>query len=431
MFEMDTAVYNHLLTQYRPKELTKYDTHKASELRSVVNQIAKKTKTSPIYLVRLTDAKQSYALGVKESSMLLGTGLRELSDTSPDGVFSKKKAYASDPEKAGVEIVDEDSDNLPDEFSLKIEHLATPQYNIGNPMHSASQSLPGGTYKFRISVLDDMYDFQYNIKKDADNAEVMNGVASFINKANIGLNVEIVPDASDDTVRMSIVSDATGSSGGDRIFTLADRNSDGKVGIVEYFGLNELEKGATSSKFYMDGVPKSTLANEFTIGKALKVSLKGTNMDEDNINIQYRPDSEKILTSLNKVKDAYNYMIEGSDNYAKITNRSSKLASELKYLVGPFKSEMESCGLLFEEDGTMKIDESLATQAINDGDMQKLFSADSDLSKRLLGKSESVKLDPMEYVDKLLVSYPNYTKEGVGYSYITSLYSGMLFNYYC
>lgn len=181
----------------------------------------------------------------------------------------------------------------------------------------------------------------------------------------------------------------------------------------------------------MDGVEKSTLANEFTIGKALRVSLKGTNIDGDGISIQYRPDSEKILTSLNKVKDAYNYMIEGSDEYAKITNKTSKLASELKYLVEPFKSEMESCGLLFEEDGTMKIDESLATQAINDGDMQKLFASDSDLSKRLLGKSESVKLDPMEYVDKLLVSYPNYTKEGVGYSYITSLYSGMLFNYYC
>lgn len=88
---MDTAVYNHLLTQYRPKELTKYDTHKVSELRNVMNRIAKKTKTSPIYLVKLTDAKQSFALGIKESSMLLGTGLKELADTSPDGVFSKKK----------------------------------------------------------------------------------------------------------------------------------------------------------------------------------------------------------------------------------------------------------------------------------------------------------------------------------------------------
>ena len=57
-------------------------------------------------------------------------------------------------------------------------------------------------------------------------------------------------------------------------------------------------------------------------------------------------------------------MIEGSDEYAKITNKTSKLASELKYLVEPFKSEMESCGLLFEEDGTMKIDESLALRRL-------------------------------------------------------------------
>ena len=140
---MDTAVYNHLLTQYRPKELTKYDTHKASELRSVMNRIAKKTKTSPIYLVKLTDAKQSFALGIKESSMLLGTGLKELADTSPDGVFSKKKAYASDSEKAGVQIVNDDEEKLPDEFSLKIEHLATPQHNLGNPLYPSSGSLPG------------------------------------------------------------------------------------------------------------------------------------------------------------------------------------------------------------------------------------------------------------------------------------------------
>ena len=428
---METAVYNHLLTQYRPKELTKYDTHKASELRSVMNRIAKKTKTSPIYLVKLTDAKQSFALGIKESSMLLGTGLKELADTSPDGVFSKKKAYASDSEKAGVQIVNDDEEKLPDEFSLKIEHLATPQYNLGNLLYPSSGSLPGGTYKFRISVLDDMYDFQYNVGKDADNAQVMNGVASFINKANIGLNVGIVSNTSDDRVRMSIVSDATGKSGDERIFTLTDRNSDGKLGIVDYFGLNELNEESSSSKFYMDGVPKSTLANEFTIGKALKVSLKDVTDADENVRIQYRPDSEKILTSLNKIKDAYNYMIEGSNEYAKVSDKTSKLASELGYLVEPFKSEMESCGLMFEEDGTIRIDESLAVQAINDGEMQKLFSKDSDLSKRLLGKSESVKLDPMEYVDKLLVSYPNYTKEGVGYSYITSLYSGMLFNYYC
>ena len=202
-----------------------------------------------------------------------------------------------------------------------------------------------------------MYDFQYNVGKDADNAQVMNGVASFINKANIGLNVGIVSNTSDDRVRMSIVSDATGKSGDERIFTLTDRNSDGKLGIVDYFGLNELNEESSSSKFYMDGVPKSTLANEFTIGKALKVSLKDVTDADENVRIQYRPDSEKILTSLNKIKDAYNYMIEGSNEYAKVSDKTSKLASELGYLVEPFKSEMESWGGFFFVAGATKNNE--------------------------------------------------------------------------
>ena len=33
--------------------------------------------------------------------------------------------------------------------------------------------------------------------------------------------------------------------------------------------------------------------------------------------------------------------------------------------------------------------------------------------------------------EKKIVSYPDYGKPPKGYSYITSLYSGMLFNYYC
>ena len=41
-----------------------------------------------IYMVRLTDAKQSHALGVKESSMLLGTGLKELSNNDPSSILS-------------------------------------------------------------------------------------------------------------------------------------------------------------------------------------------------------------------------------------------------------------------------------------------------------------------------------------------------------
>ena len=77
------------------------------------------------------------------------------------------------------------------------------------------------------------------------------------------------------------------------------------------------------------------------------------------------------------------------------------------------------------------MDISLATQAIEAGDMQKIFLMDAAMASRLFVKADAVKINPMEYVDKKVVSYPNFTKPPRGYSYITSLYSGLLFNSYC
>lgn len=97
----------------------------------------------------------------------------------------------------------------------------------------------------------------------------------------------------------------------------------------------------------------------------------------------------------------------------------------------PFQSDLESCGLTFNDQGYLEMDDYLAEQSAMDGSFQELFGAGSRLSCRMLAKMNYVKLDPMEYVDKTLVSYPNTSKPAVGYAYTTSLYSGMLFNYYC
>lgn len=97
----------------------------------------------------------------------------------------------------------------------------------------------------------------------------------------------------------------------------------------------------------------------------------------------------------------------------------------------PFQSEMESAGITFDQKGYMQMDESLATQAAQEGDLERLFGKDSRLNQRIQNKNEEIKINPMDYVDKILVSYPNFGKPPRGFSYITSLYSGMLFNYYC
>ena len=65
------AVYNNYLTAYTPKPLTKYDTHKKSELRSVYNSIVKINKEAPWYLPTTSNESQAYAVDIKENARAL------------------------------------------------------------------------------------------------------------------------------------------------------------------------------------------------------------------------------------------------------------------------------------------------------------------------------------------------------------------------
>lgn len=427
---MNTNIYNHLISTYRPKPLTKYDTHKASELRYIVNKIAKLTQESPTYLVKMSNAKQSYVIGVKESAIMLQNGFEELCDDAPDSVFNNKKAYSSDLSKVGAEFVNKDNRKLPDEFSIKIENLATSQINKGKELYSTGKGLSGGTYKFQVNVGDDMYDFQYNIRNDANNREVMEGLSSFINKAKIGIHANVEMDkSSPDRIHMRIESDMTGSAAGEPIFTFYDKDLVGGKGIVSFLDLNRVERSPMSSKFYMDGVEKHTLSNEFTVSKCLKISLREPT--DEAVDVRYFPDSEKIMGNLQKIADAYNYMIDSTQEYGKYTKYNLKLAREIQHVVAPHKSELESCGFKFDDEDRMSFDEALTIQSVNDGELKKIFSKDSPFIRHMMDKTEEVKLNPMEYVDKVMGTYPNYGKPTEGFAYITSFYSGLIFNYYC
>ena len=147
--------------------------------------------------------------------------------------------------------------------------------------------------------------------------------------------------------------------------------------------------------------------------------------------ISYVPDSDKIIGGISGIIKSYNKLVDSTNDYSSETGQSPKLIREYRNLLKPYASELESCGITFDEKGRMKLDESLAAQAAIDGDMEKLVGKDSSLNRRLHKKNEEVKLNPMDYIEKKIVSYPDYGKPPKGYAYITSLYSGMLFNYYC
>lgn len=426
--DKDANSYNYLVPTYRPKPLTKYDTHKASELRNIVNEITKLTKESPTYFVKLNDAKQTYLLGVKESAIMFQNGFEELCDNSPDSAFNNKKAYSSDVEKVNAQIIENDPSKLPDDFSIRVENLALSQINRGRELYMTGKTVAGGTYKFQVNVGDDMYDFQYNVRNDANNKEVANGLSSFINKANIGIQTRIEKDKTNpNKFCMVIESDMTGSAAGEPIFTLADKDTNSN-GLVSYLELDRIERSPKSSTFYMDGTKRHTLSNEFTMGRCLKVVLKEAS--DTDVHINFYPDSDRILESLQKIADSYNFMLDSSEEFSKVTSYNLKLSNDIQATMRPFRPELEACGFVFNEENRMLFDTSLILQAIHDGELKKLFTRTSPFVQTMVGKAYEIKLNPMEYVDKLMGTYPDFSKPAEGFSYITSLYSGLIFNYY-
>lgn len=424
---MNTAVYNNLLSNFQPKYTTKY-AHKSSELRSVVKQIRRQAESSPVYLLNFTDKKQSYVLGVKEAAMKMKESLNILADDSVDALFSKKKAQSSDLNQVEAELVGEDSDQLPSAFSICVKQLANSQVNVGKEYYDTGKGLEAGSYQFKVTVNDIGYDFQYNIRKDANHREVIQGLSNFISKAKIGL--EAVPYSTEaGKIGMRIESLSLGTPNGYESFSLEDKTTDhGGRGIVSYYGLNNISVAPKNAVFDLNGIEKSSMSNDFTLGRAVKVTLR--NVSDTEAMIDYRPDSDLILGGVNAFISNYNEMIGHNVAYQETTGSPSKLLRELKGLVGPYQNELESYGLTFDEDGFLEMDSSLASQAVESGEMQKLFAADSPLVLRLAAKSDAVKINPMEYIDKQIVSYPNFEKPPRGYSYISSLYSGLLFNSY-
>lgn len=423
---MDYNVYNYFLQSYSPRPMTRYDSHESSELRSVVKSIRDMTQSSPLYLVHLSEAKQKYALEIKDAAISFMNTLTMLGETGNDSVFSQRKAYSSNSKQVGARIVTDDYSKLPEPPAIKVKNLATTQVNMGNEYYTTGKGLQAGTYRFRVSVNEDNYDFQYNIRKDASHREIIEGLSSFINKAKIGLTASSVARSSD-KILMRIESDMTGAPGGGTIFSFEDRQNN--QGIVSYYNLNNVTSYPKNASFDMNGVPQSTLGNTFTIGRALEITLHAPG--EEKVQVSYIPDSEKILEGVHGIMDAYNKLVDSTREYISRSGLKPRLVQEFCRLMVPFQSDMESCGITFDEDGNMQMDEALAEEAALSGDMEELFGREYRLNQRLQRKNNEIKLNPMDYVDKILVTYPNFEKPPEGLSYITSIYSGMLFSYYC
>ncbi len=177
---------------------------------------------------------------------------------------------------------------------------------------------------------------------------------------------------------------------------------------------------------------KEPLPIQFYIDNKLHIRLN--DVSDQTVNIRVVPDSDKILSSVDSIVQTYNHLIRIATNRASEYTehyRATKLISEMRNLEHAYSDELSGCGIKADENGFLSLDENLAVQAVWDGGMESLFTRENGFIARLINKSESIAINPLDYLDKTVITYPNSEKDTFHNPYITSFYSGLLFSSYC
>lgn len=425
------TVYNNYLAAYSPRQLTKYDTHKKSELRSVYNSIVKLNKDAPWYLPTTNKDTQHYAVSLKENARELHNAIAQLGGLEQDSMFRKKSAYSTDTEVAEAAYIGSDAlTSTSPEFDLEVKELATPQENLGHFLPDLATTLSPATYSFDISINDMNYEFQFNINEGDTNRQIMDRLSRLINNADIGIQANVAE--SDSRYALRLTSDATGVPTNKAYhFRVSDDHTSKASGVVGNMGLNYISHPAGNACFLINGEERSSSSNHFTVGKLFDVQIKAVSPEDKPVHIGLKTDTESITDNINQLIGSYNSFIRSAASYLETQSRSRQLVREFSSIASHYGTSLENMGMHLQDDGIFSVnDEKLQQAAASAGNDLSSFSVLKDFSSSLLRKSDQVSLNPMDYVDKKIVAYKNPGHNFIS-PYTTSAYSGMMFNSYC
>jgi len=428
-----TNVYNNFLTTYAPKS-TRYDNHKRGELKSIYESIVKQSKESPLFLIDYGSETTNYAVNMKENARELSNVISSLSSEDTRSVLDKKTAYSSNEDVITAKYIGDtndaiDPDNVPS-FEVEVSRLASSQVNLGKFLQNTEMGLSPDTYSFDIEINDTDYEFQFNVEEGDTNKDMQEKLSRLINRSNIGVIASVEVDG-DERSALRLESNSTGEQpDGRSLFTVSDANTSKTSGAVEYFGLSEITSPSANAVFKLNGTEHSAYSNSFTIDRAYEVTLKGVTDEDSPVTVGLKPDVESLIGNISGLVRGYNDFIRRAAEYTEAYGKSTKFDTEMRSLQNSYRNELDAVGLSFNEDGTMDVDKNLLALSANEGDPHDTLKAVTGFTNSLVNKASQISLNPMEYTHRVVVEYKNPGKNFPN-PYITSMYSGMMFNGYC
>lgn len=428
-----TSIYNHYMTTYSPRKSdARLDSHKKSELKNIYNNIIEMNKEAPLYLYDKSEATKNFAVSLKEDARQLQHTILNSAGKSQKDLFRSKVAYSTQEDVLTAKYIGNNTlrnEDIPS-YEVQVQQLASPQINISNFLPCGDQGLVPGNYSFDVTVNDIGYEFHFTVNEDDTNIDVQTKLARLFNHSNIGLSATII-DGVNDTSALRLVSSRTGRQGTEPIFTIEEKNRSNPQKCVGYLGLNYTTSEASNAKLFINGKEQQADTNHIILDDLYELDLYGITAEEEApVQIGVKANTDALKDNIRNLIGGYNSFLQAVDQYKGLKANRGKLSYELMGVVRLYHNELDAIGINTTENGSLSIDESLLTQSAESEDASHLLSPLKDFSTSLYDKGEQISRDPLNYAYKKIVAYKNPGKN-FNTPYLTSHYSGLLFNYYC
>ena len=429
MAVIDSA-YQYYLSTYRNSTVSRYDTHKKSQLRDIYNRIVKINKESPLYKIKDVGDVTKYAIDIKETTKSLQNVIASL-EGGVEGVFAKHIAQSSDEETVSAEYIgsEDKSEAEIKGFEISVQQLASNQVNIGNYLNPDHLDVEPGSYSFDLNTNTRSYEFQYTVNDNETNLSVLQKLSKLVNTAGIGLSATV--DTNDlGQVALRIASKQTGiAEDEDYLFQIVPSAGAVSTRAMNVLGINHVETEAKSSSFLLNGINHTSYANTFTVDNHFDITLHGIHSSDKFAKIDFKANADAIADNVQKLVNAYNEVIDLAHAHSE-SRGSGKLIRDMSSVARNYHNELEAIGINIEESSRLSIDRNLLTDAVTAPDAKETFSILNDFKDDLNERTTNAFIDPMNYVNKLVVAYKN-PGRNFATPYITSIYSGMMLDQYC
>ncbi|MGB8516897.1 MAG: flagellar filament capping protein FliD [Gallionella sp.] len=341
--------------------------------------------------------------------------------TSVQGLKTSLQGNSAASSNTSVFSASASSASVAGNYSVNVSSLAQAQSLVSAGQTSATAAIGNGTattVTFDFGTTSGTT-FTTNgggtksITVDSTN-NTLQGIASAINAANMGVTATIVNDGSATApYRIALTSNNSGASNSLKITTTGGDGTINNILAYDPAGTKNLSQtaAAQNASFTVNGIAINSTSNTVTTAiQGVTLTLNGTSTTPANLTVAH--DTQGISTAVTSFTTAYNALynqLKGISAYGSSTTAAPDLAGDgtvramMSQLEGVFNTPatpasggslnyLAQIGISFQTNGTLAVNSTTLNNAMstNFGDVTNLFSSASGFATRLDAWSTSV-----------------------------------------